>query len=259
MTATLGIKDSSSSIPLQPKGSLPNQIPSFAMIAHIINMIVDDNSVRSQRIPLHNRHIMISIAQLITFPMHSRLPQLPIPLIPPRTHIPLLPIENNEIIHLIPLIRIMRIIAELIRKLRKPMCFMRPRPALAHTTTPIEFHIQIETAVFDAGFEAGVFVVEGFGAEVLGDEGGVEVGVVVVKLEIVGFVVLGVVEVHAVAAVAEGAGEKVAVVGAGVLVGEASDFAGVGVFFCYLGSGDGGDAGAKAEDSEGELLEAMHC
>ena len=83
--------------------------------------------------------------------------------------------------------------------------------------------------------------------------------VVVVELEVVGFVVLGVVEIHAEAAVAEGAGEKVAVVGASVLVGEASDFAGVGVFFGYLSSADSGDAGAKAEDSEGELLEAMHC
>ena len=223
-------------------------------------MIVDDNSRRSQRIPLHNRHIMISIAQLITSSVHSRLLQLPISLITPRAHIPLLPIKHNEIIHLILLIRIMRIIAELIRKLRIPMCFMRSRPALAHTTAPIEFHIQIETAVvFGAGFEAGVFVVEGLGAEVLGDEGGVEVGVVVIELEVVGFIVLGVVEIHAKAAVAEGAGEKVAVVGAGVLVGEASDLAGVGVFFCYLGSGDCGDAGAKAEDSEGEFLEAMHC
>ena len=222
-------------------------------------MIVDDNSRRSQRIPLHNRHIMISIAQLITSSVHSRLLQLPISLIPPRAHIPLLPIKHNEIIHLILLIRIMRIIAELIRKLRIPMCFMRSRPALAHTPAPIEFHVQIETAVFDAGLEAGVFVVDGLGAEVLDDEGGVEMGVVVIELEVVGFIVLGVVEIHAKAAVAEGAGEKVAVVGAGVLVGEASDLAGVGVFFCYLGSGDGGDAGAKAEDSEGEFLEAMHC
>ena len=41
-------------------------------------------------------------------------------------------------------------------------------------------------------------------------------GVVVVELEVVGFVVFGVVEIHAVAAVAEGAGEVVAIVGAGV-------------------------------------------
>lgn len=93
----------------------------------------------------------------------------------------------------------------------------------------------------------------------LGDEGGVEVGVVVVELEVVGFIVLGVIEIHAKPAVAESAGEEVAIVGAGVLVGEASDFAGVRVFFGYLGSADGGDAGAKAEDSEGESLEAMHC
>lgn len=137
---------------------------------------------------------------------------------------------------------------------------MCSRPTLAHASAPIEFHFVIQAAVFGAGFETGVFVVDGFGAEVLRDEGGVEVGVVVVELEVVGFVVEGVVEIHAVAAVAEGAGEEVAVVRAGVLVREAGDFAGVGVFFGYPIGGDGGDeGGAEAEGGEGELLEAMHC
>ena len=102
----------------------------------------------------------------------------------------------------------------------------------------------------------------------LGDEGGVEVVVVVVELEVVRFVVFGVVEIHAVAAVAEGADEVVAVVGGSVLVGEALDEADVGVFFCYVDGGDGGDEGDEerdqehdneAEPSRGEALERMHC
>lgn len=102
----------------------------------------------------------------------------------------------------------------------------------------------------------------------LGDEGGVEVVVVVVELEVVGFVVFGVVEIHAVAAVAEGADEIVAVVGGSVLMGEAFDEADVGVFFCYVNGGDGGDEGDdesddeednEAEAREGEVLERRHC
>ena len=113
-----------------------------------------------------------------------------------------------------------------------------------------------------AGLEAGVFVVDALGAEVLRDEGGVEMPVVVVELEVVGFVVLGVVEIDAVAAVAEGAFEIIAVVGAGVEMGEAGDFARVGVFFGYLDGGDGGDEGGdeaeEEEEGEGELLERKH-
>ena len=94
---------------------------------------------------------------------------------------------------------------------------MRSRPALAHTPAPIEFQIVIQVSPIGAtGLEAGVFVVDALGAEVLRDEGGVEMSVVVVELEVVGFVVLGVVEIDAVAAVAENAGEIVAIVGAGV-------------------------------------------
>ena len=83
--------------------------------------------------------------------------------------------------------------------------------------------------------------------------------VVVVELEIVGFVVFGVVEIHPVAAVAEGADQVVAIVRAAVLVREAADAADVGVFFADGIGGDGGDeAGAEAEAEKGELPEAMH-
>ena len=64
-------------------------------------------------------------------------------------------------------------IAELIINFLPAMRHMRARPALAHAAAPIEFPVVIQAAVFGAGFEAGVFVVDGFGAEVLSDEGGV--------------------------------------------------------------------------------------
>lgn len=82
----------------------------------------------------------------------------------------------------------------------------------------------------------------------LSDVGGVEVAVVVVELEVVRFVVFGVVEIHAVAAVAEGADEVVAVVGGGVLVGEALDEADVGVFLGYVDGGGGGDEGEEERE-----------
>ena len=144
---------------------------------------------------------------------------------------------------------------------------MRAWPSFAHAAAPVVFPAEIEAAVFGAGFETGVFVVDGFGAEVLRDEGGVEVVVVVVELEVVRFVVFGVVEIHAVAAVAEGADEVVAVVGGSVLVGEASDEADVGVFLRNMDGGDGGDEGDdqrgqehdnEAEAREVEALERMH-
>ena len=102
----------------------------------------------------------------------------------------------------------------------------------------------------------------------LQDEGGVEVVVVVVELEVVRFVVFGVVEIHAEAAVAEGAGEVVAVVGGGVLVGEALNEADVGVFFRYVDGGDGGDEGDEEREQEhddeaeargGQALGRRHC
>ena len=143
------------------------------------------------------------------------------------------------------------------------MIEMRSRPGLANASAPIKFQIVFQVGAFSAaGFEARVFVVDALGAEVLRDKGGVEVAVVVVELEVVGFVVLGVVEIDAEAAVAEGAFEVVAVVGAGVEVGEAGDFARVGVFFGYLDGGDGGNEGGdeaeEEEEGEGKLLKRIH-
>ena len=46
-------------------------------------------------------------------------------------------------------------------------------------------------------------------------------------------------------------------------MGEAGDFAGVGVFFCYPGGDDRGDEGGgeaeEGEEGEDELPEAEHC
>ena len=202
---------------------------------------------------------MILIAQPITFPPRERIAHLPIPLVTSRAHISLLAIEHDIVVHIPSPIRIVRPIAEFVDEFLIAVGEMRARPGLAHTPAPIEFHVVVQAAVFEARLEACVFVVDGLGAEVLSDEGGVQVGVVVVELEVVGFVVFGVVEIHAVAAVAEGAGEKVAIVGAGVLVGEASDFAGVGIFFGDLDGSDGGDEdGDDAKENQNELLEAIH-
>lgn len=123
MTITLGIRGSSSSTPHQPKEPPPNQIPLFAMFAHIIHMIIDHDPRSRQLIPLHNRHIMISIAQIITLPPHKLPIHLPIPLLPHHTHIPLLPIKPNPIIHPTPPnpIRIMRPITKPIRQHLIPM------------------------------------------------------------------------------------------------------------------------------------------
>ena len=162
----------------------------------------------------------------------------------------------------------MRIIAKLILRPYIPLRIMRSRPTFAHAPAPVKSPTEIEAAVLGAGSETSVFVIDGFGAEVLRDEGGVEVVVVVVELEVVGFVVFGVVEIHAEAAVAEGADEVVAVVGGGVLVGEACDQADVGVFFRYVDGGDGGDEGDEereqehddeAEAGSGEALGRRHC
>ena len=136
-------------------------------------MIINNDSRRSQRIPLHNRHIMILKAQIITLIPRVRIIQFPISLIPRIAHIPLLPIKRNIIIKLILPIRIMREIAERVDDFLVAVGEMRARPGLADAAAPIEFPVVIEAAVFGAGFEAGVFVVDGFGAEVLGDEGGV--------------------------------------------------------------------------------------
>ncbi len=171
------------------------------------------------------------IAQALTFPRRDRTLSFPIPLTTKLSHISLLPIEHNIVLQLIVLSRIVRDVAEFVDVVFISVLEMRPRPGLADPTAPVEFPTEIQTAIFGARVETGVFVVDGLEAEVLSDEGGVQVAVVVVELEVVRFVVFGVVEIHAVAAVAEGADEIVAGVGAGVVVGEAIDAADVGVFF----------------------------
>ena len=213
-------------------------------------MVIDNNPRRSQLIILHNRHIMILKAKIIALLVGEILIHSAITLIPRITHIPLLPIIRNIIIQLRPPIRIMRIIAKLILHPYIPLRIMRSRPTLAHAPAPVKSPTEIEAAVLGAGSIAGVFVIDGFGAEVLQDEGGVEVVVVVVELEVVRFVVFGVVEIHAEAAVAEGADEVVAIVGGGVLVGEALNEADVGVFFGHVDGGDGGDEGDEEREQE---------
>ena len=231
-------------------------------------MVINNDLRLRQLIILHNRHIMILIAQVVALFAGEVTVHDTISLMPRITHIPLLPIIRNIIIQRLPLIRIMREIAELIHDMLIPSGVMRAGPRLAHAAAPVVFPAEIEAAVFPAGLETGVFVVDGFGAEVLEDEGGVEVVVVVVELEVVRFVVFGVGEIHAVAAVAEGADEVVAVVGGSIFVGEALDDTDVGVFSRYVDGGDGGDEGDherdqehdnEAEASGGEALERMHC
>lgn len=96
-------------------------------------------------------------------------------------------------------------------------------PRAAERGLPVYTHFDGD-AVAGAGGEAGGVGVLVGEAEVVEDVGGVEVGVVVFELEVVGFgVVLG--DGRRLGAEAEGAREVVAGVGGGGAAGEALDFA----------------------------------